>query len=160
MNRSGPFSVNIALIESGRPVWGVVCNPLEDTVYYAKGASGGYKIHGNGEPEKLVPALLPLDSDKTIAVSGSTHLPEEITEYIEKTTKHYRLVFTDSTSALWMLTAGQAAMYISLGPTMEWETAAAHAIARSLGKRFYDYKTGNDLAYNKTSLINTSFIVE
>ena len=55
---------------------------------------------------------------------------------------------------------GKAAMHISLGPTMEWETAAAHAIARSSGKRVYDYNTREDLVYNKESLINGSFIAE
>ena len=56
INHNGNFSVNIALIEGGRPVWGVVYNPLSDTVYYAKGASGSFKIVGNKEPKETCTA--------------------------------------------------------------------------------------------------------
>jgi 3'(2'), 5'-bisphosphate nucleotidase len=160
VNNNGTYTVNIALIEDGRPVWGVVYNPLNNTVYYAKGASGSYKINGDKSPEKLDPAVTANGKDNIVILSGDSLLPEDVKEYIERTHKDYKLISTRSATALCRVAEGKAAMHISSGPTMEWETAAAHAIVRSSGKRVYDHKTGEALVYNKASLINRSFIAE
>lgn len=160
VNHNGTFTINIALIEGGRPVWGVVYNPLSDTVYYAKGASGCYKINGNQSPEKLVPAQMASGKDNIVAVSGGNDLPEDVKEYIQRKHEDYKLIFTGCATALCLVAEGKAVMHIGLGPTMEWETAAAHAVVRSSGKRVYDYNTGGDLEYNKENLVNDSFVAE
>lgn len=160
VNHTGTFTINIALIEGGRPVWGVVYNPLRDTVYYAKGANGCYKISGDNSPEKLVPAQSTSSRDTIVALSGSSDLSEDVKEFIERKHRDHELIFTSSTTALCMVAEGAAAMHVSLGPTMEWETAAAHAVARSSGKRVYDYNTGSEVAYNKETLVNDSFVAE
>jgi 3'(2'), 5'-bisphosphate nucleotidase len=160
LNHEGNFTVNIALIEGGTPIWGVVYNPLKDTVYYAKGASGSYKINGDKSPEKLVQAEKASDMDNIAVISGNSDLSEGVREYIERKNKGYKLIFTGGATALCLVAEGKAAMHISLEPTMEWQTAAAHAVVRSSGKRVYDYNTSEELAYNKESLINDSFIAE
>jgi 3'(2'), 5'-bisphosphate nucleotidase len=160
VDHNGTFTINIALIEGGKPVWGVVYNPLSDTVYYAKGASGCYKINGTNSPDKLVPAAMATDKDNIVALSGGSEVSEDVREYIEKKHKDYKLIFTGSATALCLVAEGKAAMHISQRPTMEWETAAAHAVVRSSGKRVYDYNTGEDVVYNKESLINDSFVAE
>ena len=159
-HHNGTFTVNIALIEGGRPVWGVVYDPVKDTVYYVKGANGCYRINGNNSPEKMVPTKKHNGTDNLVVLSGDNDLPNDVKAYIERTHKDYKLLFARSTTALCLVAEGKAAMHISLGPTMEWETAAAHAIARSSGKRVYDYDTRGDLVYNKESLINGSFVAE
>lgn len=160
VNHNGTFTVNIALIEDGRPIWGVVYNPLKDTVYYAKGASGSYKINGDESPQKVVPAEKGNGKDNMLVLSGDNDLSDDLKAYIERTHKDYKLLFARSATAICLVAEGKASMHISFGPSMEWQTAAAHAIARSSGKRVYDYDTGGDLIYNKENLINGSFIAE
>ena len=160
INHNGDFTVNIALIEGGKPVWGVVYIPLEDTVYYAKGASECCKIIGDGSTEILPSAEPSTDMGKTVVLSSSSNLAEDVKDYIDNRIKDYKLIVTGNAKALCLLAEGKATMHLSLGPTMEWETAAAHAIARSTGNKVYDYKTMKALAYNKESFINDSFIAE
>lgn len=160
LNHNGAFTVNIALIEGGKPVWGVVYNPLEDTVYYAKGASGSYKINGDESPEILAPAETSSDKGKMVVLSSGSDLTDDIKDYIDRKIQDYKLIFTGSATALCLVAEGKAAMHISLGPTKEWKTAAAHAIVRASGKNVYSYNTRKELVYNKESLINDSLIAE
>lgn len=160
VNHNGNFTVNIALIEGGRPVWGVIYNPLSDTVYYAKGASGSYKIVGNNEPEELALAGATSGESNTVILSGKSEIPEDINKYIAARNKDYKILFTDSTTALCLLAERKAALHINMEPTMEWQTAAADAIARSSGKHVCDYITGEVLTYNKENQANDSFVAE
>jgi len=160
VNHNGNFTVNIALIEGGRPVWGVIYNPLSDTVYYAKGASGSYKIVGNNEPEELALAGATSGESNTVILSGKSEIPEDINKYIAARNKDYKILFTDSTTALCLLAERKAALHINMEPTMEWQTAAADAIARSSGKHVCDYITGEVLTYNKENQANDSFLAE
>lgn len=157
---NGGFCVSIALIESGQPVWGIVYNLLEDTVYYAKGANSSYRINGDGDPVKLDPAERAGDNRHTVLISGNSNPPGEVRARIETEIGGYRLVPAGRSMGLCLLAEGRAAMHVSLGQVMEWETAAAHAIARASGKRVCDYRTGEDLRYNKDNLCNDSFIAE
>jgi 3'(2'), 5'-bisphosphate nucleotidase len=157
---NGGFSVSIALIEGGQPAWGIVYNPLEDTVYYAKGANGSYRINGDGDPIKLDPAERAGDNRHTVLISGSSNPPGEVRARIETEIGDYSLVPAGRAMGLCLLAEGRASMHVSLGPTMEWETAAAHAIARASGKRVLDYRSEEDLLYNKENLRNDSFVAE
>jgi 3'(2'), 5'-bisphosphate nucleotidase len=154
------FSVSIALIEGGRPVWGVVYNPLENSIYYAKGASGSYRINADNEPQKLNPEVLADENRHTVFVSGGSTLPEELGNRIDREIGDCRLVPVGRAIGLCLLAEGRASMHVDPGPAMEWETAAGHAIARASGKRVYDYRRGEDLRYNKVDLRNDGFIAE
>lgn len=159
-NHNGTFTVNIALIEGGRPVWGVVYDPLNNIVYYAKGASGGYKINGDEDPQRLSATEIAGEENNLVTLSGTKVPSKDVKYQIEKKHKDYKLIFSGSAKALCLVAEGRATMHISLGATMEWETAAAHAIVRSTGKRVYNYNTGEALVYNKEALVNDSFIAE
>ncbi|MGD8631537.1 MAG: inositol monophosphatase family protein, partial [Gammaproteobacteria bacterium] len=160
LDDSADLTVNIALIEGSKPVWGVVYNTLDDTVYYAKGASGSYKISGDNSPAKLARAEVPYERGSVVTVSGGSVIADDIRDYIDSRIVDCNLVFTGSSTALCMLAEGTAAMHISLGSTCEWETAAGHAIARSSGCHAYNYGTSKELEYNKENLINDRFIAE
>ena len=160
INHNGNFTVNIALIEGGRPVWGVIYNPQSDTVYYAKGASGSYKITGNKEPEELALAETGSNECNTVIISGKNEVPGDIEKYIKSRADNPKFIFTDSATALCLLAEGKAAMHLCLEPTMEWQTAAADAVARSSGKRVCDHETGEELLYNKKDFTNNSFVAE
>jgi 3'(2'), 5'-bisphosphate nucleotidase len=160
LNHTGDFTVNIALIEGGKPVWGVVYSPRDDTVYYAKGANGSFMIHGDNLPEELVMAELAHDRESTVVISSNTGISEDDEDFIRTKVKDYKFISTERVPAFRMLLEGKAAMHINTGPTMEWETAAAHAIARAAGKQAHVYNDSEPLSYNKESLINESFVIE
>ena len=160
VSHNGNFTVNIALIEGGRPVWGVVYNPLSDTVYYAKGASGSFKIVGNREPEGLVPAEAVDEESNTAILSGKKENPEDIMKYIKDRNKNYKIIRTDNATALCLLAERKAVLHINMEPAMEWQIAAADAIARASGRSVCDFITGEELTYNKENMVNGSFVTE
>ncbi len=154
IEKNGEFTVNIALIEQGRPVLGVVYAPVLQTLYAAREKQGAYK---NGQP-------LPLKQNTSDAVlkvvASRSHLNQETKAYIEQlTSKKVQLVTQGSSLKLCMVASGEADIYPRLGPTMEWDTAAADAIVREAGKMTYDFDTGQPLRYNKENLKNPWFIV-
>ena len=160
VNHNGTFTVNIALVQGGRPIWGIVFSPLTDTVYFAKGTNGSYKVNGVRRPQPLVAAEKAGGKAPIVVLSGDSNLSEGVKEYIDRKLKDYKLVLANSSTGLCLVAEGEAAMHISVGPTMEWKTAAAHAIARSSGKRVQNYGTREELLYNKERLVNGSFIAE
>ena len=160
VNHRGNFTVNIALIEGGRPVWGVMYNPVTDTVYHAKGASGSYKIVGEQEPEALPLTATGSNGSNTVLVSGKGATPGDIEEYVKNLDKDHEQVFTDSATGLCLLAEGKAVMHICHEHTMEWQTAAADAIARSSGKHVCDHVTGEELTYNKENFTNNGFVAK
>lgn len=159
-DHSGPFTINIALIEGSRPVWGVVYNPLEDTVYYAKGASGCYLARGSDDPEPLGQPDVAAAPELPVILSAASGLPEAVRGELGNRHGDYRLVHARSAMALCLLAEGKAAAYVNAGPTQEWETAAGHAIARAAGKQICSLASGEELAYNKETLVNDGFIAE
>ena len=160
ISHEGNFMVNIALIEGGRPVWGVLYNPLSDTVYYAKGASGDYKITGDGEPEALARVEVGSDESNIAILCGKNENPEEAMKYIRDRNKDYKIIHSDSTTALCLLAEGKAGLVINMEASMEWQTAAADAIVRSSGRSVCDFNSGEELTYNKENMENGSFIAE
>ena len=95
-----------------------------------------------------------------VVLSSDSDLTNDIKDYIDRKIQDYKLIFTGSATALCLVAEGKAALHISLGPTKEWKTAAAHAIVRASGKNVYSYNTRKELVYNKESLINDSLIAE
>lgn len=131
---AGEFTVNIALIEDQRPVAGVVCAPLSGTVFFAMAWKGAYKVEGRNPPVKLeirdgdVPALN--HQRPTSRVAGSRALQ------------------------MCLLAESEAAIATSIVDTMEWHSAAAHAVANSLGKKVLRCDSKVELSYNKKNWAN------
>ena len=159
-DHTGPFTVNIALIEGSRPVWGVVYNPLEDTVYYAKGASGSYLVRGSGDPEPLGKPDAITERESQVVLSAGPGLPENVLSKLGNRTGDYRVVHARSAMALCLLAEGKAAAYVNPRASQQWETAAGHAIARAAGIQVRSLNTGDELAYNNNNLVNDGFIAE
>lgn len=169
IKRNGEFTVNIALIESGRPVLGVIYVPVTGVLYYACRQTGALKTtlrnHDLPVVEELVriSARLPLEyenRDYTIVASKS-HLSEETVAYIEKIREEkpgIGFVSVGSSLKLCLIAEGAADLYPRFGPTMEWDTAAGHAIVEISGGYVHDIETGLPLRYNKEKLRNPHFI--
>ncbi|MFN0274658.1 MAG: 3'(2'),5'-bisphosphate nucleotidase CysQ [Chitinophagales bacterium] len=161
IKKNGEFTVNIALIRNGKPVLGVVGIPAKNQMYYAVENKGAYKIDENGNETKL---QVTEAKENEIALIGSrSHPSPEFDAYLKDMEQKYATVnFVPAGSSLkfCLVAEGKADVYPRLGPTMEWDTAAGHALVLEAGARVKIYGEEKDLHYNKENLLNPFFIVE
>ncbi len=162
VNRNGEFTVNIALMHRCTPVAGVVYAPCLDTLYYGSKATGVYKVKG-AEKTQLVPLperrnmrSMQQLSQLTVVASRS-HLNQETENFISLF-KEVTLCSLGSSLKFMLLAEGKAGLYPRFAPTMEWDTAASHAILNALNLGIYAADLKIELVYNKENLLNPSFI--
>jgi 3'(2'), 5'-bisphosphate nucleotidase len=184
VKRRGEFTVNIALVEKGRPRMGIIYVPVKKTLYFGERGIGSYKLTDGtalndlrrAAPRRLDAALLGDISARgrklpsrqgrpdALAIVGSrSHGGEALQEYVEtKRREAGNVDFISAGSSLkfCLVAEGAADIYPRLGPTMEWDTAAGQAIAENSGAVVLAYETGKPLAYNRENLLNPWFIVK
>ena len=163
VKRNGEFTVNIALVKGGVPILGVVYQPVGDHLYWAQEGLGAWRSRGDGEAAKLEGGDHYSVKDSVVVVASRSHLTNEVQAFVDGLKSEGKdVVFLSAGSSLklCLVAEGGADVYPRLGPTMEWDTAAAHAVALESGRRVINHETGNDLIYNKESLLNPYFIVE
>ncbi len=156
--KRGEFTVNIALIKGNKPVLGVVFAPVKDIMYYGS-LEGSFKQIGESQPQ-IIPIEDKREDDTLRVVASKSHFTQETKDYIETLAKDYELVSIGSSLKICLVAEGSADVYPRLGPTMEWDTGAAHAVVRGAGKNIYNFETGKELVYNKESLKNPWFVVK
>lgn len=159
IKRNGEFTVNIALIEDGIPVLGVIYVPVKDILYYGMKDFGSFKEE-NGNITKL-----PTDktSKQFVAVGSRSHMSTETEEFFNALkTEHGEIdiVSMGSSLKICLVAEGTADVYPRFAPTMEWDTAAGHAIAKYAGKTFLDCVTNREMIYNRENLLNNWFLVK
>lgn len=161
IKRNGEFTVNIALIHNHKPVLGVVYAPVLDTTYLAMQGMGAYCQVGNGDL-KALPLFEGDDNTVRMVVSKSHCSPEthDFIAQIEKQGKNVQALSKGSSLKLCMVAEGEADIYPRLGPTMEWDTAAAQCVVEQSGKAVTQYESGEALQYNKQDLLNPWFVVQ
>jgi 3'(2'), 5'-bisphosphate nucleotidase len=158
IKRNGEFTVNIALIKNGRPVLGVVAVPVNGEVFYGY-EGGGACVIKEGKETKLAPRKsVDLTQEGLVVVASRSHMSPETEEFISKL-KSPKLVSKGSSLKFLLLAEGKADLYPRYAPTMEWDTAAAHAIVNAVGLKVYEYGTTRELSYNKPNLLNPFFLV-
>lgn len=161
VQRRGDFTVNIALVEDGKPVRGVVYAPAKNRMFYtrADGSAveemGPFSISQHGQMKAL--QMRQPDKGALIVVASKSHRDKATDDYIS------RYAVADLRSAgsslkFCLLAAGEADLYPRLGRTMEWDTAAGHAVLQAVGGEVLDYNTGLPLAYGKPNYENPFFI--
>lgn len=156
IKKNGEFTVNIALIYRGNPVLGVVYAPAIEEMYKAKKGEGAFK-----NKEKLPLHINENIAEKLLVVASKSHLSEETQQFIDNLdSKCIEQVSKGSSLKLCMVAEGLADIYPRLAPTMEWDTAAAHAIVLEAGKKVEVFDTAELLKYNKPNLLNPWFIVK
>jgi 3'(2'), 5'-bisphosphate nucleotidase len=171
IKRNGEFTVNIALIENGSPIAGVVHVPVTGKTYYGSQETGSYGFTFNEKENKSIEAYMngaeklpdALPPEIYTVVASRSHNTPETEAFIDERRKQYgevNCVSSGSSIKLCLVAEGKANVYPRLAPTMEWDTAAGHAVAKFAGCRVYDYKTGSELQYNKENLLNPWFVVE
>jgi 3'(2'), 5'-bisphosphate nucleotidase len=157
VKRNGEFTVNIALIKDGNPIIGVIYVPVSDCLYYAS-SLGTFKEF-NGKKKQL-----PLKTElRSFRVVGSrSHLSLETENYINKLREEkgeIEIISMGSSLKICLVAEGYADVYPRFAPTMEWDTAAGHAIAKYAGKNLIDLETKSEMIYNREILKNNWFIV-
>lgn len=174
IKRNGEFTVNIAYVNDGQPEAGVIYIPARHELYFGSTDAGAYKI---SDIDSLPAAetfqsltekaeRLPLDAcrhDGFVIVASRSHLNKETEDYISEMRKSHDNVSTVSRGSslkLCLVAEGAADVYPRFAPTMEWDTAAGHAIALSTGQcEVVRADDGKPLTYNKADLHNPWFIV-
>ncbi len=156
IKKNDEFTVNIALIYKRVPVLGVVYAPAIDEMYKAKQGEGSFK---NGK--KLPLTINKNRKEKLFVVASKSHLSEQTQAFIDALdSKSVEQVSKGSSLKLCMVAEGVADIYPRLAPTMEWDTAAAHAVVLESGKRVFQYEIEEEVIYNKEDLLNPWFIVK
>lgn len=169
IKKNGEFTVNIALVEDGNPILGVIYVPANGVLY--TGIVDGQtapQTSLKGEACKIESGniqSLPLGErqDSTFCIVASrSHLSPETETFIEEMRQEHediRLVSSGSSLKICLVAEGSADVYPRFAPTMEWDTAAGDAIARAAGREMVNAETGEPLTYNKPDLHNPWFIV-
>ncbi len=158
INRNGEFTVNIALIEDSSPVMGVVYAPVKKKLWYGLKNYGSFLINNNEKPIKISKKK-PLDEIIKIVSSRSHANDKKLKKYLKKF-KKYEIVSMGSSIKMCLVADGTAHYYPRFGPTMEWDTGAAHAVVKYANGNIYNIDTKEELIYNKENLLNPGFIVK
>ncbi len=171
LKKNGEFTVNIALIANDTPVLGVVYVPVTRVLYYASEATGSYKIKIS---EDFVSSMFNNIIEKAESLNNSeypiiytivasrSHSTKETEDFVSKKQEergNVELISAGSSLKLCLVAERKAHIYPRLAPTMEWDTAAGHAVAHYSDCKIYNYETGKDLKYNKENMLNPWFVV-
>ncbi|MBK9162197.1 MAG: 3'(2'),5'-bisphosphate nucleotidase CysQ [Nitrosomonadales bacterium] len=156
IKRNGEFTVNIALIEDGAPVMGVVHAPALGLSYFAERGGGAFRQRGDEAPVAIRVAVH--DGHGQLKMVGSRSHSDPRQDDLVAHLGGGEFVSMGSSLKLCLVAEGSAHLYPRLGPTMEWDTAAAHGIVLEAGGIVCD-SHGESLRYNKADLHNPPFAV-
>ena len=156
IKKNGEFTVNIALIDEGEPVLGVVYIPAKDVLYYAEKGKGSYKVEDGNKPQRILSEAADLSKPLTVIQSrshGSDSLKDDL--------KKKGITMKDSVKAgsslkFCLVAEGKADIYPRMGPTMEWDVAAGDCVYRNSAEEGQHY---SPLTYNKPDLKNSGFLI-
>ena len=171
IKRNGEFTVNIALVNKGKPILGVIYVPVLKIVYFADvNKAECYKsiLKSHDTPiENVIKNSIRLEpkgqvSDFFKVVGSRSHMSKETLDFvkkIKKTGKEVEIVSRGSSLKVCIVAEGNADVYPRFAPTMEWDTAAGHAICNAVGINVISQETNESLLYNKKNLLNPWFLV-
>ena len=172
IKRNGEFTVNIALIENGVPIAGVIYVPVRKELYVGQEGTGAYKLE-NIEPNAKITwnemqstgISLPRETGKRpyMVVGSRSHMSPETESFIGTLKEKHGdvdIVSMGSSLKICLVAEGVADVYPRFAPTMEWDTAAGHGIALGAGCEVMDHSTNQPMRYNKENLLNNWFIVQ
>ena len=169
IKRNGEFTVNIALVQEGRPVLGVIFVPVAGDLYFGTTEHGSHKASAGSvewTPEEWVSNAqsIPFDADDRphTVVASRSHMSAETEDYIQALRDEFgevELISKGSSLKLCMVAEGRADCYPRFAPTMEWDTAAGQAICTNAGCEVLNWETSEELEYNRDNLLNPWFLV-
>lgn len=161
VRRRGDFTVNIALVEDGVPVLGAVYAPAKGRMFLTDPAGGAVEECGDFDPAVQGPTrAITVSRPDNLAlrvVASKSHRDQATDDYIGKYAVS-DLVSAGSSLKFCLVAAGEADFYPRLGPTMEWDTAAGHAVLAAAGGAVVEKETHKPLVYGKASFRNPFFL--
>lgn len=173
IKRNGEFTVNIALIENDFPVFGVIYAPVPGLMYWGSSEGSfrlniGYEESFNFKDFEIVAnsaTRLPIETNRNtiVVLASKSHMNVETEDYINGlpfSREQLTVLSRGSSLKFCSLAEGSADIYPRFGPTMEWDTAAGHAIAFFAGCEILQMPEKELFTYNKPSLLNTAFLAK
>lgn len=162
VKRNGEFTVNIALIDQHKAVLGVVYAPVTELLYFAAINKGAYKQIKNNTSELI--KVKPLDLKQSVIACSRSHSDQRMQHFLQNlqnsTGTPPELIRMGSSLKICLVAEGLADVYPRLGPTSEWDTAAAHCVLQEAGGDIVN-ESGLSLTYNsKSSLLNPFFFAQ
>ncbi len=157
IKRNGEFTVNIALVERGAPVAGVVYAPALELLYCGWAGHGAYLWRGRDSCTPI--RVRPADHAAGLTVVMSRSHPAPELDGFLKGIRVAEALPVGSSLKLCAVAEGKADLYPRLGPTMEWDTAAGQAVVEAAGGQVVNLE-GAPLRYNKENLLNPFFVVK
>lgn len=156
LRRNGEFSVNIALVSENQSIAGVIVAPVLNIAYFATRSFGAFKQIGDLEPHPIHVRSAP--DPVTVARSRSPITGPRLQQFLDAIGEHDEIPMGSALKSC-LVAEGAADIYARLGPTGEWDTAAAQCIVEEAGGHIRDTRS-RDLTYNmRESLINPNFLV-
>lgn len=155
IRRSGEFTVNIALIEGNRPIFGVIYLPAQDILYYGSDAYGAYRQLPGEAPRRIRARVQP--EEGAAVVVSMAHISPQTEAFLQTVTVESK-VSASSSLKFCRVAEGEADIYPRFGTTMEWDTAAGQAIVTAAGGRVLTVD-GEPFIYGKPNFTNPGFIV-
>jgi len=172
IKKNGEFTVNIALIKKGEPVFGVIYVPVTKELYYScPTTQKSFKkdlITGKITIDQILAEAKELIVNKNISkkikvVGSRSHMNRETETFIDNlkkdSNKTIEIVSKGSSLKFCLIAEGKAAIYPRFAPTMEWDTAAGQAICSAAGAKVIALDTNSEMTYNKENLLNSWFKV-
>ncbi len=161
INRNGEFTVNIALIEAGVAVWGIVGVPVQARLFVGDARRGEAWLYEHGERRRIRGRKMSAHMEEVAVVASRSHGGERLETYLDELAARFtalRRQPVGSSLKLCTLALGDADCYPRLGPTSEWDIAAAHAVLSAAGGQVYTFAR-EVLPYNsKESMLNPEFV--
>jgi len=155
IKRNGEFTVNIALIEDGKPILGVVYAPVLKHTYSGAEGLGAFKHEEDNQAKEI--KVADHRNQKLKVVASRSHAGPDLQAFLDNL-GDYDVISMGSSLKLCLVAEGKAHLYPRLGPTMEWDTAAAHAVVNAAGGQVTNLDK-EPLQYNKANLLNSYFMV-
>ncbi|MGI9366858.1 MAG: 3'(2'),5'-bisphosphate nucleotidase CysQ [Rhizobiaceae bacterium] len=145
----GAFTVNIGLVHKGQPIMGIVYAPALNDMYWGVAGFGAFH-NGNPIHTRQVP------QSGAVALASASHRDETTDEWLNRN-KINKTISIGSSLKFCLVARGEADFYPRFGPTMEWDTAAGHAVLSAAGGRV-THPEGEDFTYGKAAYRNSAFI--
>lgn len=172
IKKNDEFTVNIAFVEKGKPELGVIFAPALNTLYFAvvseskafRYVISEAKVAAEEVLEKAEEIKPATTKGERLKVVGSrSHMNEDTQKFIEdlkeKHGEEIEIVSRGSSLKFCLVAEGEAHIYPRFAPTMEWDTAAGHAICEAVGLKCLFRETGEPMTYNREKLLNGHFSV-
>ena len=157
MNKTNNFTVNIALIDNCKPAIGVIYSPISGELFYTSKNLESFKYNFLKKTRKIKLSGQLFSRDKMILITSENNLVGRESKVLKGKFEN-DVIKIGSSIKFCKLAEGIADFYPRFGRTMEWDTAAGHAILKYAGGTLIDLKTKKELTYGKKNYENRSFI--